>query len=241
MPVPLSEILLNPLLALCDVAITPPCIEAMYNFTKATSAVEGNELGIFEDLGDYVDRTDLTLFFATFQPRIPIGTHPTLDSVDGGTPPNNVLTAGPESNLDFQISYPIIYPQKSILFQTDDTPTEANYTALGFFNNFLDAIDGSYCSTISPLDPQYPDPKAGGYKKKLQCGVYKPTNVISLSYGGQEADLPSTYQQRQCAEYMKLGMQGVSIVFASGDSGVAGPANDDNTDGCLGPNGTVFR
>lgn len=33
---------------------------------------------------------------------------------------------------------------------------------------------------------------------------------------------------------MKLGMQGVSIVVSSGDSGVAGPAGDDNPDGCLG-------
>jgi tripeptidyl-peptidase-1 len=38
---------------------------------------------------------------------------------------------------------------------------------------------------------------------------------------------------------MKLGMQGVSIVVASGDSGVAGPAGDDTANGCL-VNGTVF-
>jgi len=38
---------------------------------------------------------------------------------------------------------------------------------------------------------------------------------------------------------MKLGMQGVSIVLASGDSGVAGPAGDDNADGCLGT-GQIF-
>jgi len=38
---------------------------------------------------------------------------------------------------------------------------------------------------------------------------------------------------------MKLGMQGVSIVFASGDSGVAGPAGDDNANGCLG-DGSIF-
>ena len=53
------------------------------------------------------------------------------------------------------------------------------------------------------------------------CGVYKPTNVISLSYGGQEADIPVSYQQRQCLEYMKLGLQGVSFLYASGDSGVS--------------------
>jgi tripeptidyl-peptidase-1 len=38
---------------------------------------------------------------------------------------------------------------------------------------------------------------------------------------------------------MKLGMQGVSIVVASGDSGVAGAAGDDNADGCLGT-GQIF-
>lgn len=63
--------------------------------------------------------------------------------------------------------------------------------------------------------------------------------MISISYGGQEADLPASYQQRQCNEFMKLGMQGVSIVLASGDSGVAGPSGDDNSDGCLGT-GQIF-
>lgn len=63
--------------------------------------------------------------------------------------------------------------------------------------------------------------------------------VISISYGGQEADLPEAYQTRQCAEFMKLGMQGISILVASGDSGVAGPAGDGSADGCLG-SGNVF-
>jgi tripeptidyl-peptidase-1 len=218
----------------------------MYNITYATSAVPGNELGIFEDLGDYYAQEDLNLFFATLQQRIPQGTGPILKGIDGAQAPASVANAGPESDLDFQISYPIIYPQKSVLFQTDDPVYEANYTYEGFLNNFLDAIDGSYCSYSaygetgnSPLDPSYPNPAAGGYKGNLQCGVYKPTNVISISYGGQEADLPASYQQRQCNEYMKLGLQGISILVASGDSGVAGPAGDGSANGCLN-GGTVF-
>ena len=70
--------------------------------------------------------------------------------------------------------------------------------------------------------------------------MIEPTNVVSISYGGQEADLPASYQQRQCNEYMKLGMQGVSVVVSSGDSGVAGPANDGNSNGCLGDSGNIF-
>ena len=247
LPESLTKLLATPLSALCDIAAIPLCIKTLYNITTPTKAAAGNQLGIFEDLDDMYSQTDLNDFFAVLATNIPQGTHPTLDGIDGATAPTTVADAGPESDLDFQISYPIIYPQNSILFQTDDDVYEANYTYEGFLNNFLDAIDGSYCTYSafnetgnSPLDPPYPDPQAGGYKGALQCGVYKPTNVISISYGGQEADLPASYQERQCNEFMKLGMQGISLVVASGDNGVAGPAGDDNSDGCLGPAGKIF-
>ena len=71
------------------------------------------------------------------------------------------------------------------------------------------------------------------------CGVYKPTNVISISYGEQEQDLPAYYQERQCNEFLKLGLQGVSIFVASGDTGVGGLPGDGTKNGCL-RNGTVF-
>ncbi|CRG91570.1 hypothetical protein PISL3812_08620 [Talaromyces islandicus] len=233
---------LGGLLDLCASTITPDCIKTMYNITEGTTATKGNELGIFEDLGDYYSQTDLDLFFASFYSKIPSGTGPTLKGIDGATAPvSDVSKAGPESDLDFQVSYPIIWPQNSILFQTDDSNYEANYTFNGFLNNFLDAIDGSYCtysafgiSGNTADDPPYPDPASGGYNGTLQCGVYKPTNVISISYGGDEAGLSINYQKRQCNEYKKLGLQGVSVVVASGDSGVAG------ADGCLG-DGSIFN
>lgn len=142
--------------------------------------------------------------------------------------------------MDFQISYPIIWPQNSILFQSDDMVYENNYTFQGFLNTFLDSIDGSYCSEISPLDPPYPNPQPGGYKGPLQCGVYNKPTVLSVSYGEAEADLPIAYQRRQCSEFMKLGMQGMSVVVASGDSGVAGRGGDPTPSNCLGENGKVF-
>ena len=178
--VAVSTLLGEALSAICGIAIIPACISTMYNITKADKAAPNNQLGIFEDLGDMYSQTDLNEFFATIFPRIPQGTHPTLKGIDGATAPDPVQSAGPESDLDFQISYPIIYPQNSILFQTDDDVYEANYTFEGFLNNFLDGIDGSYCSFSdfgetgnSPLDPPYPDPQPGGYKGSLQCGVYQ--------------------------------------------------------------------
>jgi tripeptidyl-peptidase I len=54
------------------------------------------------------------------------------------------------------------------------------------------------------------------------CGAYKPTNVISISYGyGESTRLEYSYENRQCQEFLKLGLQGVTVIVSSGDSGVA--------------------
>lgn len=60
----------------------------------------------------------------------------------------------------------------------------------------------------------------------------KPAYVISTSYGYDEADLTPFYAERQCAEYAKLGLMGITLLFSSGDYGVAG-----GDDLCLNPNG----
>jgi tripeptidyl-peptidase-1 len=45
---------------------------------------------------------------------------------------------------------------------------------------------------------------------------------------------------RQCNEFMKLGLQGHSILFAAGDFGVASSPGDVTVSGCLGPDQNVF-
>jgi tripeptidyl-peptidase-1 len=238
-------------LSTCDEIITPQCIAALYHIREPAGRVaEGNALGIFEE-GDYYSQTDLDLFFAKFADWIPQGTHPTLDSINGAEAPVSVENAGGESDLDFQLAYPIVYPQEIVLYQVDDLNYVSGPNAVGGFGNtFLDALDGSYCNYTAfgetgddpILDPTYPDPTSGGYKGKTMCGTYKPANVISVSYGEQETDLPVGYQKRQCNEFMKLGLQGVSILYSSGDSGVAGnPSGNGAANGCLGPEGTVFN
>jgi tripeptidyl-peptidase I len=73
------------------------------------------------------------------------------------------------------------------------------------------------------------------------CGVYTPTNVISISYGIAESDQPANYLQRQCLEFMKLGLQGHTILAATGDYGVAADPTDGGDLGCLGMNQTIFN
>jgi tripeptidyl-peptidase-1 len=209
-------------LSTCYDNVTPDCIRALYEIPPTPEYPNGkplsnNTLGIYES-GDYYLQSDLDLWFTTYQPNVPNGTHPIPAPIDGavitgnGDPLQN--DAGGESNLDLTLGISLIYPQSTTLYQVDDTYYEryGNFTAQ--FNTFLDAIDGSYCTFSAygetgndPVyDPKYPDPNPGGYTKPLQCGVYKPTNVISISYGIQEEQLPAYYQQRQCAEWAKLGL-----------------------------------
>ncbi|KAJ5437704.1 Peptidase S8/S53 subtilisin/kexin/sedolisin [Penicillium cf. griseofulvum] len=165
-PIPLPiETLSSEAASFCDQAIMPECILQMYNISEGHTATEGNELGIFEDIGDVYAQEDLNLFFSKLYPKIPNGTHPTLKSVDGGEAPTNTSTAGPESDLDFQISYPIIWPQNSILFQTDDIFGENN----GIYNR---------------IGRAYPDVAAVGDKVVIY------NRGMAVAIGGTSASAP---------------------------------------------------
>lgn len=203
----------------------------------------GNEIGIFEN-GDFYDQADLDQTFKVIAPYVPQGTHPTLNGIDGGTAPLPPYI-GIESLLDMSLIFPLIYPQQAILYQVDDL--KEVYLSSGFGNTFLDALDASYCTFEGGddpnLDPHYPDTAPnppnetyvpnGTWGQPEMCGFYTPTNVISVSYGLGEDEYSRFYLDRQCQEYMKLGLQGVSVIYASGDSGVS------NRGECIAPaNGT---
>ncbi|KAJ5113386.1 subtilisin-like protein [Penicillium angulare] len=235
----------------CGYNMTPTCIKAMYKIPDSKTAVKGNTLGLYEQ-GDYFAKSDLDKFYKEYAPWVPQGTYPIPAMIDGANysvPASSSLNTG-ESDIDIDMAFALLYPQSVTLYQVDDQIYEPEEVATtNLFNTFLDALDGSYCTYSAygetgddpSIDPVYPNPSAGGYKGKLQCGVYKPTNVISASYGQSEADLPVGYTKRQCNEFMKLGLQGHSILFASGDYGVASFANDGAANGCLGPEGKIFN
>jgi tripeptidyl-peptidase-1 len=117
----------------------------------------------------------------------------------------------------------LVYPQKVTLYQAGDILAGAS------FNNFLDALDASYCTYEGGDDPSedgiYPDKLGSGpgvYNGPENCGGFAATKVISTSYSYNEAALTPFYEMRQCNEYMKLGLQGVTFIYSSGDYGVAG-------------------
>ena len=66
-----------------------------------------------------------------------------------------------ESDLDLQYAFGLTNPQPILLLQTGDLVEGAS------FNNWLDVVDGSFCTFEGGDDPTqdgiYPDPLPGGF------------------------------------------------------------------------------
>ncbi|KAK3330744.1 peptidase S8/S53 domain-containing protein [Apodospora peruviana] len=223
----------------CSNITTPACLRALYDIPKNVKPAKGNSYGIVEFAPQSYNQTDLDGFFSIYtsgQAAVPNGTAPVYNPIDGGylSDEPGITTRG-ESNLDLCYAIALTYPQNVTLYQVGDNYGSNPATN----NNFLDAIDGSYCSfeggdDYINGDANYPHDASwpGAYTGENQCGVWNATKVISVSYGRDEAIRPRSYTARECTEYMKLGLMGVTVLFSSGDRGVAGV-----TGRCLTPNG----
>lgn len=104
---------------------------------------------------------DLNLFYSNLARQIPSGTAPTVDLIDGAIVQTTTQSFDDNGESDLDLQYAIalgksksylllrivrpnicaVYPQKVTLYQTGDTVEGAS------FNNFLDAIDASYCTS----------------------------------------------------------------------------------------------
>ncbi|KAG1818301.1 peptidase S8/S53 domain-containing protein [Suillus variegatus] len=217
----------------CDEYITPICLRALYGLVYEPVSTDINSFGVVEYTPQAYLQSDLQMFAMNYSTDL-IGKEPVMVSIDGGYAQTEYqgFDYNGESDLDLQYGMTLVTGKQNVtLYQTGDMVEGAS------FNNFLDAIDGSYCTFEGgddySQDAEYPDPYGGGYEGPEDCGTVTPAYVISTSYGYNEADLTPFYAERQCAEYAKLGLMGVTILYSSGDDGVAG-----NGDVCLNPDGT---
>lgn len=89
----------------------------------------------------------------------------------------------------------------------------------------LDAVDGSFCTQA--------DRSAG-----LQCGTTSLSTVLSVSYEYPEFVNSAAALRRVCNEFMKLSLQGHTIVVASGDYGLSFGTSNCTENSCLSRNAT---
>ncbi|KAJ7203774.1 peptidase S8/S53 domain-containing protein, partial [Mycena pura] len=223
-----------PLPASCDQTFTPACARSLYNMTYIPKAIDKNSFGMVSGISNTFLQSDLDTFFANFSPSL-VGKSPLFVSIDGG-----VVDVGNGSDVGedgwiLQYTMTLVDPQPVTMMQVGD-PVAGDFLS---FNEWLDAVDGSYCTSDGgddlAFDPQFPDPTIVGGFQGHSCGTVKPPLVITNSRADQEYRLSPFYEKRQCNEFAKLGLMGVTVLFSAGDVGAAGTTRGY----CLDDNGSV--
>jgi len=213
----------------CSVYTAPVCLREAYGIPHASpgSVHPNNSFGMYQIAWATWLPEDLDLFYRTFQPSL-VGRRPLVEPVNGGYMQTDIQISpfNLEPNLNFQYAVALTSPQPIINVQVGDMYG-------GNINNMLAAFDKYYCGSINPsIDPVYPNSQPGGWNSSADCGTIRPPKVLSITYGDSEANFPREYLERQCLEFLKLGLMGTTVVAASGDYG---PASGFSPGTCIDP------
>ena len=190
--------------AVCAKTITPQCLLKLYNvhYGAPASSSKTNKLSFASFLTQYARYADLAEFENTVAPYAK-GHNFTVMSINGGLNDQTGTEDATEANLDAQYEAGVGYPVPLFEFST--------------------AGDG-------PIVPDAGE-KAGSmsnepYTRFLQGVLAMPDSkipqTISISYGEDEQSWPEAQAKKICNMFAQLGSRGVTVLFASGDSGPGG-------------------
>ncbi|KAH9166873.1 subtilisin-like protein [Lactarius sanguifluus] len=181
-----------------DVPVTPSFLRSLYNsVTYQPAAAEQNMIGITGFQGQYVGDEDLEKFMRVFRSDAHDPTFLVINTNDSGYDPN---MPGSEANLDMQYTQGIAWPTPHVF-----------YSIGGLAEEFIP-------DSFTPVNNN--EPYLGWLETMIRLEDIPQT--ISTSYGGDEQTFPPDYATSVCELFGQLGARGISILFASGDSGVGG-------------------
>jgi tripeptidyl-peptidase I len=188
---------------LSDGSITPACLSNLYNFNSTINYTKGL-MGVAGFLEQYPSKEDLTKFMESYSPHNAAQTFTCLElnhnsNTTCGKPGvsfDGTKAGNKEANLDVQYARSITQSIPNIYYSTFGSPPwlgtlkNTNEPYLEFLNYLL----GLNSSSLP--------------------------NTISISYGDDEGTVPLAYATNVCNLFSQLGVRGVSVLVASGDSGV---------------------
>ncbi|KAH8993911.1 subtilisin-like protein [Lactarius akahatsu] len=178
--------------------VTPSFLRRLYNSaTYQPVATHQNTIGVTGFQGQYVGDEDLEKFMRLFRSDARNPTFLVIDINDSGYDPK---MPGSEANLDMQYTQGIAWPTPHVF-----------YSIGGLAEEFIP-------DSFTPVNTNEP------YLRWLDTMIRQEDipQTISTSYGGNEQTFPPDYAKSVCELFGQLGARGVSMLFASGDSGVGG-------------------
>lgn len=186
--------------------VTPTCLRTLYGTIDYTPQVPGiNKVGLTDYLGESNNRSDVKIFLEQYRPDAVSAAYSfEIEVIAGGDNQQTPDTLEQledekdvEGNLDAETIIGLDYPTPLIAYTTGGTAPFTPDSAETTDSNEPYLVWLEYVLSQSDL-PQ----------------------VISTSYGDDEQTVPFSYAQSVCNGFAQLGARGVSILFASGDSGV---------------------
>ncbi|KAF7298358.1 Subtilisin-like protein [Mycena kentingensis (nom. inval.)] len=177
--------------ASCNNQMTPACLQALYGIPTTAATNKSAAIGVAGFDNQFANQADLTQFLGALRPDMSTATAFSLVSVDGGTNSQVRSRAGVEANLDIQYTVGLA------------TGVPVQFISVG--TNTQDGADEGFLDIIN-----------------AQIAAAKPAAVLTTSYGfATEASLSKQLTFAMCDAYAQLSARGVSILFATGDGGVA--------------------
>ncbi|KAF7294544.1 Subtilisin-like protein [Mycena indigotica] len=175
----------------CKNTMTPTCLQALYSIPTTAATNKTGSIGVAGFDDQFANQADLTQFLKAQRTDMSSSTAFTLTSVDGGTNSQTRSQAGVEADLDIQYTVGLA------------TGVPVTFVSVG--TQTKDGADEGFLDIITAL-----------------IAESAPPQVLTTSYGfNTEASLSKSLTFAMCDSYMQLASRGVSILFASGDGGVA--------------------
>lgn len=209
----------------CGDMITPACLRSLYRFPEndAISPHPESTLGVVEITLAHWLPSDLDMFFQQYAGTL-VGLRPVMHGINGGRWQDIYKGQTWNVEADLDMEYTMALTSRPV-FNYQIGPVDSAGPAIApRLNGLLAALDGSYCGALNnPLDCINTTLFRGASCLNPECGTSpRLPAVVSISYLWDEAGFPAGYLERQCLEFLKLGLLGVTVVASSGDSGAAG-------------------
>ncbi|KHN94163.1 tripeptidyl-peptidase 1 precursor [Metarhizium album ARSEF 1941] len=170
----------------------PSCLSQLYSYGSA-KAYSNGRMGIAGFIRQFASQSDLATFMKREATQNNTDQSFSCVSVNNGSCQEN--NPGIEANLDVQYARAITEKIPNVFYSTGGSPpTNGNVSDNEPYLEFLQYLLGL-------SDEDLP-------------------NTISISYGDIEYTVPNDYANKCCDLFSKLGARGVSVLVASGDTGV---------------------
>lgn len=205
--------------AVCNTTwVTPLCLRTLYGTVNYTAqSTHRNKMALNDFLDETNLRSDAELYLREFRPEALAGAQDFKQiSVNRGTVQQAPLdtaqlqdSVGVEGNLDAQTMIGVGWPTPLEIYSTGGSPPYIPDLATSTNTNEPYLVWLEYILSL-------PDPLPA---------------VISTSYGCDEQTVPKDYAVQVCHAFAQLGARGVSVLFASGDSGVGSAGTCQSNDG----------